>query len=1193
MKKLILVFIWLLFAIPCQARIITVDDDGPADFTNIQAAIDVSNDGDTIEVQPGTYTSAGNRDIDFNGKVITVRSIDPNDPNIVAATIIDCNGTEAEPHRAFYFHNNEDSNSILAGLTITNGYASYGGGMYNHHSSPTISKCVITNNKAGYGGGMYNESCQPTINNCLFKNNQADYTGGAVRNRNYGAPKLLQCRFFCNRAEKGGAIHNEWHGNASINNCLFVGNTAKSNGGGIYNGEASRPNLANCTLTCNQAEKYGGGIYSSYSYNRYYNNPKLTNCILWGNYDERGTDLSSQIVARTRSLNVNYCCIQDEEPNDDVIPYSSSGIGNIDDDPMFELNPDNGGDGWGIGGNDELGDTDLLIGSPCIDAGTNIPIPELLEVDLEGNLRILDGNGDGIPIVDMGVYESPIGGFLLNTRSIIIPEGSTAGFTVALAMKPKGTVEVTVNRLSGDADLRVQSGNILIFDSSNYSEPQPVVLAADEDLDNMIGTAIIKVSDSGIYPAWVKVSESENDPVPAILYVDSRAPGINTGLNWQQAYNCLQDTLGVARANDAVKVIKIGKGIYTPDRGAEVELESCTETFQLVGGVEIKGGYAGFGEADPNMRDIQIFETILSGDLRGDDQIEDFPYNAQNSENSYHVVTNTDINETVVIDGLTITGGNSNGGCKSDCSRGGGIYNNADLVLRDCMIKYNYAKYGGGGIYNQQSSLVLTNCIFNKNIGSLYDDGDGGGICNMDGNLTLNNCEFIENSADGYGSGIYNYQGSARITNCIFIKNSRDGNGSGIFNRYSEIEIYNCTFTENKGVGIANVESDQAIIVNNCSFIGNWAGIRNSHNSKILICDSTFYHNLGSGIENSYSNPFINKCDFISNSAYKGGGIYNKHSEPMINLCIFTNNYAQLYGGGIYNDRSTPKFTDCVFLGNSAKYGGCMYNYGGKYNEDSNSLMVNCTLAENFALYGNTIACGSYGNPSDLRFINCIIWDGDDLVWNSDSSTIAMTYCDVQGSWQGVGNIDVDPCFVESGFWDVNGTPDDISDDFWIEGDYHLREKSACINAGEPDYVPEPNKTDLDGKPRVMGGRIDMGAYEYILPILAWADIEPNTLNLTSKGQWITAYIWLPEDYNVADIEPNSVSLEGQIKPERLWLTEDEQVATAKFSREYFQGILDIDEVELTISGQLTDGTIFEAKDTIKVIDKGGGKLVK
>jgi hypothetical protein len=120
MKKFVPVFIWLLFAIPCQARIITVDDDGPADFNNIQAAINDANDGDIIEVRPGIYTGIGNHDIEYNGKAVTVRSIDPNDPNIVAATIVDCN----EEGIGFYFYF-DDVNCTLNGLNITNAHIDY------------------------------------------------------------------------------------------------------------------------------------------------------------------------------------------------------------------------------------------------------------------------------------------------------------------------------------------------------------------------------------------------------------------------------------------------------------------------------------------------------------------------------------------------------------------------------------------------------------------------------------------------------------------------------------------------------------------------------------------------------------------------------------------------------------------------------------------------------------------------------------------------------------------------------------------------------------------------------------------------------------------------------------------------------------------------------------------------------------
>jgi len=107
-------------------------------------------------------------------------------------------------------------------------------------------------------------------------------------------------------------------------------------------------------------------------------------------------------------------------------------------------------------------------------------------------------------------------------------------------------------------------------------------------------------------------------------------------------------------------------------------------------------------------------------------------------------------------------------------------------------------------------------------------------------------------------------------------------------------------------------------------------------------------------------------------------------------------------------------------------------------------------------------------------------------------------------------------------------------------------------------------------------------------PVDAEININPNTLNLHSKGKWITCFIWLPEDYNVADIEPNTVRLEETIAAEWIWFEEQEQVAMVKFSRSDVRRIVSIgDEVELSVSGQLLDGTRFEGADTIKVIDKG------
>jgi len=114
-----------------------------------------------------------------------------------------------------------------------------------------------------------------------------------------------------------------------------------------------------------------------------------------------------------------------------------------------------------------------------------------------------------------------------------------------------------------------------------------------------------------------------------------------------------------------------------------------------------------------------------------------------------------------------------------------------------------------------------------------------------------------------------------------------------------------------------------------------------------------------------------------------------------------------------------------------------------------------------------------------------------------------------------------------------------------------------------------------------------------ILPAIeAEIDINPSMLNLQSKGKWITCHIRLGEDYNVVDIDPNTVLLEEQIAADLIKL--EGQAAMAKFSSSSLQEMLaDLDtlgEVELLVTGELIDGTKFEGTDTIKVIDKGNQK---
>ncbi|MHC4736742.1 MAG: choice-of-anchor Q domain-containing protein, partial [Planctomycetota bacterium] len=435
---------------------------------------------------------------------------------------------------------------------------------------------------------------------------------------------------------------------------------------------------------------------------------------------------------------------------------------------------------------------------------------------------------------------------------------------------------------------------------------------------------------------------------------------------------------------------------------AALEVIDREATFQLKNGVVIKGGYAGFGEPNADARDIEAYETILSGDLLGNDE----PNFVNYEENSYHVVTGSGTDETAVLDGVTITAGNANGYFAGPTARGGGMYNEyGNPTILNCTFTRNSAGQSGGGICNHiSSSPNLTNCTFSRNSTDVY----GGGMSNrISSSPALTNCTFSSNSADICGGGMNNYdQSSPTLTNCTFSGNSASRDGGGMYNRDS---------------------SSPALT--NCKFTGN---------SAILYG--------GGGMRNIESNPTLTNCTFNNNSANRGGGISNWLGSPIVSDCTFSSNSAEL-GGAVLNWQCSPMLANCTFSNNSAGIGGAIYQF------NSISTLINCIL------WGNTAPSGSQ-------------------IHNDGTSSTEVTYSDVQGGWPGQGNIDADPCFVQLGYW-VQPPPGHPGDDIWVEGDYHLLHGSPCINTGDPDYIAEPDETDLDGKPRVIGGRIDMGAYEF------------------------------------------------------------------------------------------------------------------
>ena len=221
------------------------------------------------------------------------------------------------------------------------------------------------------------------IDNCRILNNQADYGGGIVSDG--GVAKVTNSVIAGNVAHReGGGVY----GSIDISDSIVVANSSQGNGGGLY---LYSIKVQGCTIVSNVAGGWGGGAYAS--------GLSVFNSIFWGNSDSSGTGGSTQIyTADYEDYGVSLSCIQDVDPNDENILFGGEEQGNIDDNPRFVRMPDDGGDGWGVGDNDDYGDLHLRIDSPCIDAGSPL-YKGLNATDIDGQPRVIGR------AVDMGADE--------------------------------------------------------------------------------------------------------------------------------------------------------------------------------------------------------------------------------------------------------------------------------------------------------------------------------------------------------------------------------------------------------------------------------------------------------------------------------------------------------------------------------------------------------------------------------------------------------------------------------------------------------------------------------------------------------------------------------------------------------------------------------------------------------------------
>ena len=306
-RELVTAFAILVVSSLASAETWTVALDENGDFTSIQEALNAAAEGDTITVEDGTYTGPLNRNLDFFGRAVVLRSASG-----PGECIIDCEGQS----RGITFNDGETASTIVDGFRIVNGYVpgeGRGGGVYIElGSSPTIRNCIIENCAAYWGAGImiHDQGSSPLIEWCEIRGNSFFWGGSSgIGVSGEAEAEIRHCVIVNNTTGWGPGILVDWNSFVRVTRSTIADNVALASG-----------SARNVTAW------HGATI-------------ELNSCIVWGGGDHQ---MSTNPLG-PGTISATYSCIQG----------GFAGIGNISNDPVF------------------LADGSYMLSeeSPCIDAG--------------------------------------------------------------------------------------------------------------------------------------------------------------------------------------------------------------------------------------------------------------------------------------------------------------------------------------------------------------------------------------------------------------------------------------------------------------------------------------------------------------------------------------------------------------------------------------------------------------------------------------------------------------------------------------------------------------------------------------------------------------------------------------------------------------------------------------------------------
>jgi len=1004
--------------------------------------------------------------------------------------------------------------ATLDGVTITGGHANgpwgtmkrFGGGVYNDTASPTLVNCRIAGNFATEGGGVFNWDSSPSIMRCRLEVNTAGSYGGAMSNCGDFAPLVTNCVFNANKAGSDGTRYS---------------------GGAVYNSAAS-PEITNCTFYANAA-KYGGALASCDNAT-----PVLKNCIFWDNSGAPGTEAIHDNGAVT---SVTHSCVQG----------GLTGMGNIDRDPLFVDSAasdfhlkSRGGhwtqDGW---------ITDFQH-SPCIDAGDPASdyskeppsaggranmgaygnTEEASRYSHFGSVIFVNcnatGRNTGLSWVD--AYTD------LQSALSIAEMGNEIWVAGGTYMPTTGTDrKVSFELKSG---VRLCGG--FAGDETRYWQrspgAQPTVLSGDIGVsgDNSDNSYHVVVGAGGgvglhttILKCFIVTGGNANGPWNSSWSVGGGMLHVDSGF--------LSISGCAFIGNSAVE----GGGVYNLDSSAY--FDSCTFTDNVAS--SYGGAVSNVGRYSPRFR-----SCTFTGNRAGGDGTRYMGGAIHNSGTRPEIVN------------CTFYGNAAKYGA------GVGSRDGAAAVIRNCILWGNIAVaspaiYDSGGA----STTVTYSCVQGGLPGTgnidqdpLFADPSAGNFMLKSRRGRLDKDAWVQDPvhspcidagdpADHPGNepalnggrvnmGRYGGTGLASKTDLgaviyVDVDFPYDNGHGGSWERpFQNIrkglsyaspgdELWVATGT----YGTTNAHNPVVTMRTGVAIYGGFAGTETSREQRNWNLNLTRIQATGErnssmivGADEAVLDGFAIDGSLASGAVWLGGiALHNNGVSPTITNCRFEHNAAPASGGAIYNNNSSPVIRNCSFIGNSAQTkGGAVYNLAGS------PLLENCTIFGNSAAYGGAIANSSGAAPV-LR--SCILWGNSASqacpTIHDDRSTTDVSYSCVQGGFEGAGNIDAEPLFVDSagGDYHLMSMVGRRSDGGWVTDPV----TSPCIDAGDPT-------SDCSNEPAPNGGRINMGAYgntpeasKSVVHLIVYVD--RNAIGANTGRSWIDAFTDLQEGLDAAE----------------------------------------------------------------------------